>query len=206
MCFSSLGFFHGIARRPAALPKARPYRPFLAAFLVPQNRIHQQRTTACAPSSMEAPVIAILDSDDEEQEGSKPKRPITCRTLADGCIEILDSDDENTENNLKLPPINSDKQGSKSESLENASSNVQHTTIPNVPGAWRSLRPAAVQDNDEEVELLGFTGMNALEDFPHARENCVQCPFATGRQQRHCSNCFWYVRLVDTRTANDHTV
>ena len=156
---------------------------------------------------MKPPITTLLDSDDEEQEGSKPKRPITFRTLADGCIEILDySDDENTENNLKLPPINSDKQGSKSESLEDASYNVQHTTIPNVPGAWRSLRPAAVQDNDEEVELLGFTGMNALEDFPHARENCVQCPFATGRQQRHCSNCFWYVRLVDTRTANDHTV
>lgn len=58
------------------------------------------------------------------------------------------------------------------------------------------MRPAANKQpgggGDDEIELVGTTGSNALADFPHARENCVTCPFHAD-PRKHCANCYCYV-------------
>jgi len=70
----------------------------------------------------------------------------------------------------------------------NASSDVkilQEAPI-NVPVA------ASLPQPDEDVEFVGATGINALTDFPHAREHCLIHPFQVD-PSLHCVNCFCYV-------------
>jgi len=74
----------------------------------------------------------------------------------------------------------------------------------------------AARFDDDELQLVGSTGDNALADFPHARENCVlfpfpavgggdgaaargggQRPFGTAEQvaaaSKRCPNCYCFV-------------
>ena len=51
---------------------------------------------------------------------------------------------------------------------------------------------AAADDDDEDVAITGSKGQNALQHFPHCRENCVVHLFATDPTQ-HCSQCFCVV-------------
>ena len=45
------------------------------------------------------------------------------------------------------------------------------------------------EEDDDEIELVGHTGHNALSDFPHSRENCVQHVFQLD-PQKFCPNCY----------------
>eukprot|EP01052_Picozoa_sp_SAG31_P008544 SAG31_NODE_434_length_15737_cov_10.315450_4_plen_989_part_00 len=48
-------------------------------------------------------------------------------------------------------------------------------------------------DDDDDVRVEGHTGVLALQDFPHARENCVSFQFMAGCEQDHCKLCYCYV-------------
>ena len=48
----------------------------------------------------------------------------------------------------------------------------------------------AAADEDEDVVFAGRTGLNALSDFPHSRENCLDNPFAPGKERACCANCY----------------
>ena len=54
--------------------------------------------------------------------------------------------------------------------------------------------PEADDDDDdgEDVAITGSKGQNALQHFPHCRENCVVHLFATD-PTKHCANCFCVV-------------
>ena len=56
----------------------------------------------------------------------------------------------------------------------------------------RSLEPAAPGDDD--VVFAGSCGDDALRDFPHARENCLEKPFVAGGEHLCCANCFCCAR------------
>ena len=47
-------------------------------------------------------------------------------------------------------------------------------------------------DDGEDVAITGSKGQNALQHFPHCRENCVVHLFATD-PTKHCANCFCVV-------------
>ena len=47
--------------------------------------------------------------------------------------------------------------------------------------------------SDNDVEYMGYRGDIALVDYPHARENCVQCPFSKGNVHICCNNCYCFV-------------
>ena len=51
---------------------------------------------------------------------------------------------------------------------------------------------AADSGDDEDVAITGSKGQNALQHFPHCRENCVVHLFATD-PTKHCANCFCVV-------------
>ncbi len=51
---------------------------------------------------------------------------------------------------------------------------------------------ASLPHSDPEVQCVGATGMNALTDFPHAREHCLVHPFQVDANL-FCVNCFCYV-------------
>ena len=58
----------------------------------------------------------------------------------------------------------------------------------------KALRPMEDADDEEqEVQCTGRAGQFALEDFPHARENCGKHAFEPGKEHVHCSNCYCYV-------------
>ena len=61
--------------------------------------------------------------------------------------------------------------------------------------AAAALGKRARVDDDDEVEFAGRTGTIALADFPHARSNCVTCPFDFADKDKcfeTCPNCYCY--------------
>ena len=54
---------------------------------------------------------------------------------------------------------------------------------------------AAVPELEGDVVLVGQLGqnINALSDFPHARENCGVYKFQSGQEIQRCVNCYCYV-------------
>lgn len=47
-------------------------------------------------------------------------------------------------------------------------------------------------DDDDLIEIIGTTGRNPLEDFPHGREHCVRFLFQQD-PALYCANCYCYV-------------
>jgi superfamily II DNA or RNA helicase len=51
-------------------------------------------------------------------------------------------------------------------------------------------------NDDDEIEIVGSTGQNALADFPHCRRDCVKHifqPYSSSINWQHCSNCYCWV-------------
>jgi superfamily II DNA or RNA helicase len=48
-------------------------------------------------------------------------------------------------------------------------------------------------NDDAELEIVGTTGPNALEDYPHARQDCVLYPLRNNFAINFCNNCYCYV-------------
>ena len=58
------------------------------------------------------------------------------------------------------------------------------------------LQAAGADDLDDELQYIGRTGQNALQDFPHARENCAVFSFDPTNEDKcyeSCPNCHCYV-------------
>eukprot|EP00618_Florenciella_parvula_P026459 CAMPEP_0119496144 /NCGR_PEP_ID=MMETSP1344-20130328/19570_1 /TAXON_ID=236787 /ORGANISM="Florenciella parvula, Strain CCMP2471" /LENGTH=200 /DNA_ID=CAMNT_0007531797 /DNA_START=7 /DNA_END=606 /DNA_ORIENTATION=- len=50
---------------------------------------------------------------------------------------------------------------------------------------------------DDELEVVGHTGANAMSDYPHSRHTCVRFPFSSSQNKeankKACPNCYCYV-------------
>ena len=65
-----------------------------------------------------------------------------------------------------------------------------------IPPAALPLHAAGADDLDDELQYIGRTGKNALEDFPHSREHCAVKPFDPANEDmcyESCPNCYCYV-------------
>ena len=147
--------------------------------------------------------IEILDSDDDpetEEEDAKPKAKSVKQ-------EKQESDMENSSpNNRRRRRSSSLTQQSNSSSNKKRKKSHPTDDVEIVAAPVRQPVPLAApaaaaarnnnknnnNDDDKEIELVGSVGINALVDFPHARENCVQFQFRTDPLQ-HCPNCYCYV-------------
>ena len=71
------------------------------------------------------------------------------------------------------------------------------TGQPKDDRAYETNAERKVDDDDEEEEfqLVATKGTNALIDFPHSRENCVQFSFANGDKKAHCVSSICMVVL-----------
>eukprot|EP00980_Cylindrotheca_fusiformis_P023927 scaffold11212_cov121-Cylindrotheca_fusiformis.AAC.6 len=71
---------------------------------------------------------------------------------------------------------------------------VQAPTQRLIAAAEAATGGAPTKDSDDDLELIGSTGPNALADFPHSREDCVTYPMAAkANNVLHCKNCFCFV-------------
>jgi hypothetical protein len=52
---------------------------------------------------------------------------------------------------------------------------------------------ASNEEDDDELQFVGRTGQNALSDFPHARENCLESKWRPGAEANACPNCYCFV-------------
>ena len=106
---------------------------------------------------------------------------------AAACAISLDSDDD-----PDSPPPKAAKQQQEPEDGNDEEVVAMEEAPPpakNAPAASSS----ALVDDDDDVAFLHRSGDLALLDYPHARENCMQCPFVTGKYRQHCPNCYCYV-------------
>ena len=139
--------------------------------------------------------IEILDSDDDEDEDNR--KPAVVNTP----IKEKISNEENLSPNVRRRlPGSSQQQASKKQTNTHSSSAPEEVTVLRqapVPAFVPAVASMPSQNNhnhnnNDDIELLGSSGTNALIDFPHARENCVQFVFANDPSM-HCANCYCYV-------------
>ena len=106
---------------------------------------------------------------------------------AAACAISIDSDDD-----PDPPPPKAAKQQQEPEDGNDDDVVAMEEAPPpakNAPAASSS----ALVDDDDDVAFLHRSGDLALLDYPHARENCMQCPFVAGKYRQHCPNCYCYV-------------
>ena len=106
---------------------------------------------------------------------------------AAACAISIDSDDD-----PDPPPPKTAKQQQEPEDGNDDDVVAMEEAPPpakNAPAASSS----ALVDDDDDVAFLHRSGDLALLDYPHARENCMQCPFVAGKYRQHCPNCYCYV-------------
>ena len=129
-----------------------------------------------------ASAVDLVSSDDEAPMPPVPKRkgPMFAKpgaskrpVLGDRHVNLLDEDDVE----ITDAPDEDD---------------VEITDAPPPPPMGGAAAAASAADRDEDLEIVGSKGANALADFPHARENCVTCPFAF-EPAKHCANCYCFV-------------
>ena len=118
-------------------------------------------------------VYEILSSDDEDEVMKKPV--VTTKRQPPEVIDLMSSDEEDSP--VKLKRL-------KRTPLEDVTNKeVEEVAPPKV-----TVKPA-VAVGDDDVQVVGHSGANALEDFPHGREHCVQFPWARD-PRKFCSNCY----------------
>ena len=89
-------------------------------------------------------------------------------------------------------------------------SRYRPSRIQNKNNAFQT-NDSSEDDSEDACLLVGTNGVNAIADFPHAREDCVVYPRSTswnGRENlRYCDKCYCYVCDVPAkhcRRWNDH--
>ena len=127
----------------------------------------------------------------------------------DNCIDLtMDDDDVPAVKQDLLPPV---KQGvpevidliSDDEDEEPAPKKVKRTPFENrtnhgpfvttedveVVAKKAVVTALPTNDDDDDFQMVGRTGTNALEDFPHLREHCVVAKWAVD-PKKFCANCY----------------
>jgi hypothetical protein len=160
-----------------------------------------------ASQTKEAVLVDLTEADDDD------RFEISYFEHEDGLIEILDDEDlpknkkEESEQSEGASGIMTRKRLRDSASKKCSSSpSKEHKMSAAVEVVLQRplFRPAAaVADSaaDDEIELLGSNGDNALVDFPHAREDCAVWPFQVN-PNRFCPNCFCWVCEVRADDCN----
>ena len=135
-------------------------------------------------------LITPPGSPEQDVENVKPlgKRKATAATDA-VCILLDSSDDDELE--AVIPKVARGAAG--------CSSSADDGMVEEVAAPPPVLTRAADGEDDDDLEFIGRTGHNALEDFPHSREHCVAFAFAAATAQQHCPNCFCMVCDVPAR-------
>ena len=137
----------------------------------------------------------------------------------DRCLAVLlkkthvedlrsDDDDDDDESDVLLPPKPVKKaKKAKPEVIDLTSDGEEDAVVPGrtllgdvtntaevveVAPPAKPLRKATKVTVDDDVEITGHSGANALSDFPHGREDCVEFPWATG-PAKFCRNCYCIV-------------
>eukprot|EP00977_Amphora_coffeiformis_P011162 scaffold2667_cov237-Amphora_coffeaeformis.AAC.11 len=168
--------------------------------------------------------IEILDSDAEtedtqDEDGKKPRAKSSSSPPRNKKNKTASLDTENASPNTHNHPRTSRLRSSASAWLgspingsASSSSSSSHTKrkrdrtiteeveIVAAPSRQPVVAAAAAfhhhnDDDDDDIQLVGSVGVNALVDFPHARENCVTFAFGTtiAAFQQYCANCYCYV-------------
>ena len=107
---------------------------------------------------------------------------------AAACAISLDSDDD-----PDPPPPKAAKQQQEPEDGNDEEVVAMEEAPPPAKKNAPAASSSALDDDEDDVAFLHRSGDLALLDYPHARENCMQCPFVTGKYRQHCPNCYCYV-------------
>ena len=157
----------GEARKPAPAPK----RPNL------KRPSEGESSKRAGKRKAPADVVVIKDEEDEDEDVEEvPVPPPPARHVEEEVVEDVVEE-------VAAPP--------KKKSTGAASSSTAKKR--STGAASNSTAAVDEEDEDDEVVFQGRTGDAALVDFPHARENCAQCPWRPGAESQHCENCFCFV-------------
>lgn len=123
-------------------------------------------------------VIDLVSSDDDEKEPRRPLIRTRCQFDNNGSsiIEILSDDEEENQ-------INNNAVKKKKAKVMDNNDDIVETVAP------PPTTMAVFKSTNDEVAIVAEKGANALSDFPHSRENCVNHSFVNGPRELHCLNC-----------------
>lgn len=148
-------------------------------------------------TDVDGTILLLSDSEsDDEFDSQRQKRPVIAGEI--------DAYDDRRQKRRKHSHTTSPSSALAID-LEPDSKAEEDKEVVLVQGSERSFRPASTieatkgqaNDDDDSCFLVGSTGTNALEDFPHPRENCVVAPMANTwhglANRKYCINCYCYV-------------
>ena len=118
-------------------------------------------------------------------------------------IDLLEEGEENEEDQLVLKPqvssIDKGKDEKEGKNLEDDGLVIIGSTaepididLLEVESGHKLSQPFGLLEDDDEIQITGSTGKNALSDFPHARHLCLVKPH-TKNQEEFCPNCYCYI-------------
>ena len=119
-------------------------------------------------------------------------------------VKVSETKYDSNTNKRSLEVTSFDSSISKSQRLDNKKENenifdesntfTSSSSSSSYIALTSSSSSLVVYDNDDdELQCTGYTGPNALSDFPHARENCAVHKFKPGIQKLKCIHCYCYV-------------
>ena len=148
--------------------------------------------------------VEILDSDDDD-DAEENRKPAALNFIQG---ESNDNSHAKKQSSRTSPPkrqrtlsSSTNNHGSPANAAISTQDNdkeqdlqIVHSTLNNSIFQNPRFVPAVAStsnkdDDDEELEFLGSTGQNALSEFPHARENCVNHIFTQTSHEQHCTHC-----------------
>lgn len=137
------------------------------------------------PPPQNSTVIFILSDDEDDQ----PRRP------ADSTLFY-----RSRKRRKKSHSNNTRRDRGTSTAMKQEDCDVEEVT--GISATFRSTTQQDSNNNDDEEDddeclMVGSKGVNALADFPHARENCVVAPMAKTwnglANRKYCHHCYCYV-------------
>jgi hypothetical protein len=149
-----------------------------SAMKTPSKPANDERTSSVivTPSETTQDVVDLLS--DSEHEDSSPLRPLAIHNRA----SVSSSRQEDT-----IQQKSKDRDSEKK--FDNNKLEDEECLIVEAPTQTLAV---ATSNRDEDVEIVGATGPNALEDFPHPRQDCVSFPMQK-KPGLFCKNCYCYV-------------
>jgi hypothetical protein len=143
----------------------------------PSKPANDKRTSSVivTPSETTQDVVDLVS--DSEHEDSSPLRPLAIHNRASVSSRQEDTIQQKSKDRDSEKKVNNNK-------LED-----EECFIVEAPTQTLAV---ATSNRDEDVEIVGATGPNALEDFPHPRQDCVSFPVQKN-SRLFCKKCYCYV-------------
>lgn len=144
-------------------------------------------TTSASNIKIDPSTAVVTPANEDEPLKKKASSPSSAKVI-DLC-----SEDESSSSS-PVPPGEATKKNDARRKASCLDIDDDECMIVEAPTPTIAAAAFSSTNNDNDLEIIGTTGQNALEDFPHARQDCVIFPMKNKANViKYCKNCYCYI-------------